>query len=70
MRRRYGKWAGNSQGTPEDTTRCMAEISDTGGFIFRQCSRKRLDGFDGLCRQHGMTRAKGLNVPVPPEETA
>lgn len=68
--RRYGKWAGNPNGTSEDTTRCLAEIPDTGGFVFRQCSRKRIESFSGLCRQHGMIRVRGFTVSVPPEEAA
>jgi len=52
---RYGKWAGNPDGHPEDKRRCIKEVFDCGfkGFIPRQCRRKRGHGPDGLyCKQH------------------
>lgn len=53
--RRFGAWAGNPEGTPEDVTRCIEEIWNIGsrGWIPHQCSRKRGHGPDGLyCKQH------------------
>jgi hypothetical protein len=53
--RRYGVWAGNPDGNPEDVTRCIEEVWNTGsaGWIPHQCSRKRGHGPDGLyCKQH------------------
>jgi len=53
MTRRYGSWAGNPNGVPEDSTRCIESVSDQGGFLFHQCLRKRGYGPDGLyCKQH------------------
>ena len=50
---RYGAWAGNPKGQPEDKTRCIAEIQGWTPYFFRQCSRKRGYGKDGLyCAQH------------------
>lgn len=49
--RRYGKWAGNPNGNPEDATRCIVEVPD--GYLFAQCSRKRGHGPNGeYCGQH------------------
>ena len=49
--RRYGQWAGSPEGSPEDPTLCIEEVSR--GFFFHQCSRKRGKGPDGLyCTQH------------------
>jgi bacillopeptidase F (M6 metalloprotease family) len=54
--RRYGQWAGNEKGTPEDTTRCIEKVyppSGGGSWIPHQCYRKRGYGKDGLyCKQH------------------
>lgn len=51
--RRYGKWAGNREGSKEDLKRCVEQLFDRphpGGY---QCSRPRGHGPDGLyCRQH------------------
>lgn len=50
--RRYGVWAGEPKGRPEDPSQCIEEIWDnfTHGY---QCSRKRGHGPDGLfCKQH------------------
>lgn len=50
--RRYGRWAGNPRGTPEDKTRCVEAVWEQ--WNDRQCSRKRGYGPDGkYCRQHG-----------------
>ena len=49
----YGKWAGNSRGTPEDTTKCIKTIWGGPCSHGRQCSRKRGYGEGGLyCKQH------------------
>ena len=57
--KRYGQWSGNPKGLPEDETKCVEEIIDTGGFLFKQCSRKRGHGPKGLyCKQHGKMREK------------
>ncbi len=69
--RRYGNWAGNPDGKPEDTTRCKAEVrGDNAWPTYRQCGRRRIDGLGGFCRQHSMMHAKGRRVSVPPEEPA
>ena len=54
MARRYGCWAGDEKGTPEDVTRCVKEIwSRPHTFVSGQCSRKRGYGPGGLyCKQH------------------
>lgn len=60
-RRVYGQWAGNTRGTPEDTTRCAAEVWPSDGYVPRQCSRKRGHGKDGLfCRQHAKYQEERL----------
>jgi len=51
-KRRYGAWAGNPKGQPEDPEKCIVEVYDQ-GLIPRQCSRKRGYGENGLyCKQH------------------
>ena len=52
--RRYGQWAGNQQGYPEDKTRCVQTVwPRSGGWIDSQCKRKRGHGPNGLyCKQH------------------
>lgn len=52
--RRYGVWAGDPKGTPENPTRCVAEVYPaSGSFVPHQCHRKRGHGDDGLyCYQH------------------
>ena len=50
--RRYGEWAGNLKGFPEDKTRCIATVWH--GCHSAQCSRPRGKGPDGLyCAVHG-----------------
>jgi hypothetical protein len=50
--RRYGQWAGNSKGWPEDKMRCITEVYEGIGRA-HQCPRKRGHGPDGLyCKQH------------------
>lgn len=72
--RRYGAWAGNTKGNPEDTTRCAAEIREPGPWPhFRQCSRKRGHGEGGLlCRRHAEMRASesGHYVSIPEDRPA
>ena len=54
--RRYGNWAGNPLGTPEDPIRCIEEIFPNIGNNY-QCQRKRGYGRDGLyCKQHDPDR--------------
>lgn len=51
--RRYGEWAGNPKGYPEDTARCIIEVAESRGWHYHQCLRKRGYGADGLyCLQH------------------
>lgn len=53
---RYGQWAENPNGNPEDPNRCIAEVKIQ--WLFRertleQCLRKRGHGPGGLyCKQH------------------
>jgi hypothetical protein len=50
---RYGQWAGNEKGQPEDETRCVAQVWGAGEWIGRQCRNKRGFGPDGLwCKRH------------------
>ncbi len=68
--RRYNKWAGNPNGTPEDPEKCVAEVSDEGygGFLLRQCSNKRGKGPDGLlCGIHARQHARRPNSLWIPE---
>ena len=53
-KRIYGAWAGNPVGTPEDTTRCIEEVMESGrGSFFYQCRKKRGHGEGGLyCKIH------------------
>ena len=51
--RLYNKSLLNPEGTPEDETRCIKEVSDENGWHSFQCSRKRGYGRKGLyCKQH------------------
>jgi hypothetical protein len=53
--RKYGQWAGNEKGIPEDTTRCIEEIwpGTRTEWLPHQCRRKRGYGLNGLyCKQH------------------
>jgi hypothetical protein len=51
---RYGQWAGNERGVPEDPTRCREEVPVGGrSVLFRQCSRRRNpNSLLGLCSNH------------------
>ena len=53
-KRKYGAWAGNPNGIPEDTTRCIETVSEPGrGVLSHQCGNKRGYGKDGLyCKIH------------------
>jgi hypothetical protein len=53
-KRRYRMWGGNPRGTPEDKTRCVVSVHDTGRSpLSHQCERKRGHGPDGeYCAQH------------------
>ena len=59
MSRRYGNWAGNPKGNPENKTRCIKEVwPSSRGWVPYQCSRKRGYGKDGLyCKQHAKKQA-------------
>jgi len=51
--KRYGCWAGNPNGLPEDPKRCIAEVYRQHSWIPGQCYRKRGYGENGLyCKQH------------------
>jgi hypothetical protein len=52
-KRRYGRWAGNPNGKPEDVTLCAESVPGGAFGIGRQCYRKRGHGAHGeYCRQH------------------
>jgi len=62
--RRYG-----DNGNPEDIDRCIACVSDSSGWHFYQCSRKRGHGPDGLyCKQHATILKAGRCLWVPQDE--
>ena len=52
--RRYRRWAGNPNGTPEDPLRCIENVADGGRSVLsHQCDRRRGHGPNGeYCRQH------------------
>lgn len=52
--RRYGCWAGDPKGSPEDLTRCREEVWPSGrSMIPHQCRRPRGHGEDGAyCSVH------------------
>lgn len=51
--RRYGEWAGNPKGIPENEERCVKEVWPAHQWTSVQCPRKRGHGPDGLyCKQH------------------
>lgn len=52
--RRYGQWAGNQRGQPENPKGCVKGVYPAHSqYIEHQCSRKRGHGPDGLyCKQH------------------
>lgn len=51
---RYGAWAGDPKGRPEDKTRCIEEVwGGPRGMISYQCGKKRGHGPKGYyCAQH------------------
>lgn len=56
--RRYGHWAGNPAGVPEDPERCIEEVPGP-GMAWKQCARKRGHGRSQLyCWQHARQRAR------------
>ena len=58
--RRYGQWAGNERGMPEDVTRCVAQVWSNSTWVPYQCLRKRGHGPGGLyCKQHGRMAERG-----------
>lgn len=64
--RRYGDWAGDPKGVPEDVLRCVVEVwpqTRDAGWIPWQCQRKRGYGKDGLyCKQHALKGAERARV--------
>lgn len=52
--KRYGTWAGNPRGNPEDPLRCREQVRpSTGSWIAHQCLKKRGHGPGGeFCKQH------------------
>lgn len=53
--RRYGSWAGNPKGNPENKLHCVAEVWPTDGWVPYQCRRKRGFGPNGeYCKQHAL----------------
>lgn len=58
--RRYGEWAGNPKGFPEDVACCVEEVRAAGAWPhYHQCNRKRGHGPGGLyCRQHAKKHVK------------
>lgn len=57
--RRYGEWAGNPKGFPENIAFCVEEVQASGTWPhYHQCNRKRGHGPDGLyCKQHAKKHA-------------
>ena len=52
--RRYGQWAGNPQGVPEDVEFCAFEVKGDRWGISRQCQRRRGHGPNkDYCKGHG-----------------
>ena len=71
MPRIYDRSAINPKGIPEDTTRCIAEVTDFSGWHRYQCSRKRGHGPNGeYCKQHAKIIERrmraGLNRSLGP----
>jgi hypothetical protein len=55
-KRRYGMWAGQPKGKPEDTSRCIESVRNPNiarGMVSKQCARPRGFGTNGdFCKQH------------------
>ena len=68
--RRYGQWAGDPRGTPENTACCIVEVAEAGrAILFHQCFRKRGKGDGGLfCGQHAAKIQKGWKPWLPEEK--
>ena len=67
---RYGQWSGNPEGRLFDPARCAYSVSDAGGYIETQCSRKPGHGPDGLfCKQHAARIEKYKPTTTAPEES-
>jgi len=66
MGKRYGQWAGQPKGVPEDKTRCIQTVwPQSGSWADYQCRRKRGYGPDGLyCKQHAKIIASRNNQEV------
>jgi len=66
--RRYRVWAGSPEGTPEDPTRCIAEVADGGRSpLFHQCGRLRVRA-TMMCSQHLRQRDDGKHVYIPRDQ--
>lgn len=68
--RRYGTWAGNPKGTPEDLALCVVSVwpSDS-RMIAYQCCRRRGHGPGGeYCGLHAKMLAAGRKLNVPEVE--
>ena len=62
--RRYGKWAGNEKGVPENSLHCLAEIPIKGTYLFGQCSNPRgTEEHRYLCRVHAKMDPKRVHIP-------
>ena len=67
--RRYGEWAGNTEGRPEKLTKCVVEVSTYGSMIYHQCSRDRGYGpHKDLCKQHAKMSKEGRHLNIPRED--
>ena len=62
--RRYGTWAGDPEGQPEDPALCVAEVQSWPLHVYSQCARKRGHGNAGLfCKQHAKMDPARLTIP-------
>jgi hypothetical protein len=61
--KRYGQWTGDRAGQEEDPKLCIEEVSDSTGWHYYQCSRKRGHGPHGEhCKQHGKMAAERIKA--------
>lgn len=68
--RRYGKWAGNERGMPENPRKCVATVPLSSRSVrFRQCGSWQGKGPGGLyCVIHAKKIEAGEHVRVPDDE--
>lgn len=65
--KRYGAWAGKSDGYPEDPMCCVVQVPIGGRSVrFRQCNRLRTRP-EGLCAVHDKRRREGKCLSIPSE---